>query len=126
MVSVLTDNGAEGVWCREAVEDAELLAPVLLMVETANLLRRMMLRGDITDEVASAAYEDLMDWPIEYFGYRPFSERIWMLRRNVTGYDAWYVAVAEHLGTRLLTLDRRLVRASGPTCEFLIPPEITD
>jgi len=30
------------------------------------------------------------------------------LRRNVTSYDAWYVAVAERFALPLATLDRRL------------------
>ena len=44
------------------------------------------------------------------------------LRENVTSYDAWYVALAEALDCPLVTLDRRLSRASGPTCEFITPP----
>ena len=34
----------------------------------------------------------------------------------------WYVALAEETGCPLLTLDRRLSRASGPKCEIVIPP----
>ena len=36
-------------------------------------------------------------------------------------YDGWYVAVAEALGMPLATLDTRLSRSTGPTCEFLTP-----
>jgi predicted nucleic acid-binding protein len=39
----------------------------------------------------------------------------------LTAYDAWYVALAEALETRLVTLDRRLARASGPRCGFVLP-----
>ena len=38
-----------------------------------------------------------------------------------TDYDAWYVAAAEALGLPLATLDRRLSRAAGPSCRFLVP-----
>jgi predicted nucleic acid-binding protein len=34
----------------------------------------------------------------------------------VTTYDAAYVALAEALDATLLTGDRRLARAAGPTC----------
>jgi predicted nucleic acid-binding protein len=48
---------------------------------------------------------------------------VWALHPTVTAYDAAYVALAELLGVPLLTLDRRLARASGPLCSFLLPPE---
>lgn len=53
--------------------------------------------------------------------FEPFAERVWELRRNVTSYDAWYVAVAEAFRLPLATLDRRLSRASGPSCRFRLP-----
>lgn len=42
--------------------------------------------------------------------------RCWELREHVTPYDAAYVALAEALEATLLTGDRRLARATGPTC----------
>ena len=33
----------------------------------------------------------------------------------------FYVAIAERLSAGCATLDRRLVRANGPTCRFLLP-----
>ncbi|MGI9033553.1 MAG: type II toxin-antitoxin system VapC family toxin [Acidimicrobiales bacterium] len=48
--------------------------------------------------------------------------RVWELRRVVTAYDAWYVAVAESLSVPLATLDRKLGRAPGPRCAFEMPP----
>jgi predicted nucleic acid-binding protein len=42
--------------------------------------------------------------------------RCWELRENVSTYDAAYVALAEALDTTLLTGDRRLAHAAGPTC----------
>ena len=35
--------------------------------------------------------------------------------------DGWYVALAESLQADLVTLDRRLIRASGCRCEFRCP-----
>ena len=49
-------------------------------------------------------------------------ERVWALRDNLTGYDAWYVALAEALDCPIVTLDRRLSRANGPTCDIITPP----
>lgn len=51
------------------------------------------------------------------YPFRPFADRAWELRDSLTVYDAWYVAVAEALGTDLVTADRRLASARGPRCE---------
>ncbi|MGH8903342.1 MAG: type II toxin-antitoxin system VapC family toxin [Egibacteraceae bacterium] len=51
------------------------------------------------------------------------AERVWKLRRTITAYDAWYVALAESLDAPLLTLYHRLARAPGPRCSFELPPD---
>ena len=38
---------------------------------------------------------------------------MWALRKNITAYDAGYVALAESLDLPLITRDRRLSRSSG-------------
>ena len=63
---------------------------------------------------ASLAYADLLDLRVELFPYAPFAARTWELRANLTCYAAWYVALAESLGSKVATLDLRLARASGP------------
>jgi predicted nucleic acid-binding protein len=90
--------------------------------EVANILRRTVLAGDISADVASLAHADLQELPVTLFAYEPFAERVWDLRGAVTAYDAWYVALAEGLGADLATLDLRLARAPGPRCAFTTPP----
>jgi len=51
-----------------------------------------------------------------HYPFEPFAARIWDLRESMTVYDAWYVALAERLGTELVTADRRLAAAPGPRC----------
>jgi predicted nucleic acid-binding protein len=92
-----------------------------VLAEATNVLRRLELAARITTPEATAAQEDLMQLEIELFPFEPFAERIWRLRRTVTSYDAWYVAVAEALGFPLATLDVRLAKSDGPKCEFLTP-----
>jgi predicted nucleic acid-binding protein len=62
-----------------------------------------------------------MQLDIDLFPFEPFAGRIWELRRNVTSYDAWYVAIAEALKLPLATLDERLSKSNGVTCKFLTP-----
>lgn len=122
MVAALVDSGRAGQWARAHLEGQSVAAPHLMPAETANLLRRSVLRGDLSADAAALAHADLLARRLALFGYRRLGARIWELRGNVTAYDAWYVAVAEALDAPLATLDSRLARAPGPTCAFATPP----
>lgn len=52
-----------------------------------------------------------LSFPLDVHDLRPLNERTWTLRRNLTAYDAPYVALAEALDAPLLTLDGALARA---------------
>ena len=123
VVAALVDNGPTGQWSELQLMTEELAAPHLMPVETANILRRSAMAGDISADAASIAHEDLLALNVELFPYQPFAARVWQLRNNMTAYDAWYVAVAESLNAPLATLDMRLSRASGSGCTFLTPPD---
>ncbi len=121
VVAALVDSGPDGIWAEQIIERHVLYAPDLVRVEATNVLRRLELAKRITTPEADAAQEDLLQLEIELFPFEPFTRRTWELRRTVTSYDAWYVAVAEELGFPLATLDERLAKADGPKCEFLTP-----
>jgi predicted nucleic acid-binding protein len=118
-VALLVDTGSDGAWAEEALGGEQLVAPHLMPVEAANILRRAAARGDISADVAALAHADLLALGVDLFPYEPFAPRVWELRENLTAYDAWYVALAEALGARLATLDGGLLRAAGPRCGFL-------
>lgn len=122
LVAALTDAGAEGAWAEEILRAGNLIAPHLALVEATNILRRLELANKLSRVEASAANRDLLLLELELVSYAPFAERVWELRANVTSYDAWYVAVAEQFDLPLATLDRRLADATGPRCQFLLPP----
>jgi predicted nucleic acid-binding protein len=90
--------------------------------EVTNIVRRSLMNGLITSDVASLALADLSAIRVELFAFDPFASRVWELRDNVTSYDAWYVALAEAMLAPLATLDDRLSRAVGPRCEFVVRP----
>lgn len=121
VVAALTDPGPDGQWAEELVGSEALAAPHLMLVETANILRRAALAGHLPVAEAGMAHADLLRLRVELFTYLPFARRIWALRDNCTAYDASYVALAESLAAPLATLDQRLVAATGPTCRFLTP-----
>lgn len=121
MVAALTDNGPLGSWARAELDREDLAAPHLLPVETANTLRRGILRGRLSPDSAALAHHDLIRLAVSLFPYEPHARRIWELRDNVTPYDAWYVALAESLDAPLITLDQRMARSPGLRCEFRLP-----
>jgi predicted nucleic acid-binding protein len=122
LVAALVSSAEDGRWAEGVIGGGDLIAPQLVVVETLNILRRLEASGQITTLEATTAQQDLQRLPIELMPVRPFEERIWQLRANLTSYDAWYVAVAESFGLPLATLDRRLAQAPGPECELVLPP----
>ena len=62
--------------------------------------------------------QSLAELDLERYSPTPLLPRIWALRRNLTAYDAAYVALAEVLEATLLTSDRRFAAASGILAEI--------
>jgi len=91
-------------------------------LEVANIVRRTAARGAIDATAEAQAVRDLADLAVDLVAFDRLAERVWELRRDLTAYDASYVATAERLGTRLITLDARLASASGIGCEVLVAP----
>ena len=90
-----------------------LHAPHLIDVEVAHVVRRYAATGEIDGDRGRAALEDLADFPVLRYPHLPLLLRIWELRRNLSAYDAAYVALAEALDAPLVTRDRRLAASSG-------------
>ena len=102
-----------GQTAAELLADAELVAPELVDTETFSVLRKIWLRGHIDEEQFRMAVEDLADWPLRRVPHRILLNLAWRFRHNVSGYDAFYVALADAYSFPLLTADGPLARASG-------------
>jgi len=122
VVAALVGTGDVGPWAEQLMAQGGLAAPSHLLVETANALRRLGLAGQLSDDAAALAHEDLLALPVEMFDYRPLARRVWELRSAVTAYDGCYVALAEALEAPLATLDLRLARAPGLRCQVIAQP----
>jgi predicted nucleic acid-binding protein len=122
VVAALVDDGPHGQWAESMLESGPLVAPHLMPVEVANILRRACLTRALSADAVQLAHADLLKLKVDLFGYEPVAERVWSLRASVTAYDACYVALAEALDAPLATIDRRLSRAPGPRCVFETPP----
>jgi predicted nucleic acid-binding protein len=90
-----------------------LHVPHLIDLEVAQALRRYQASAEMSPQRAHQALLAFLQMPLERHPHWPFLARIWELRRNVTAYDAAYVALAEALAAPLLTCDRALTRAPG-------------
>jgi predicted nucleic acid-binding protein len=121
LVALLLDGGPDGRWAVDALARADLAAPNLVAFETANIIRRHELAGVVSADQAAQAHADLLDLAIEYWPYEILATRAWELRRNLSSYDASYVALAELVGATLVTLDRRIARAPDLRCTIATP-----
>jgi predicted nucleic acid-binding protein len=120
LAPALVDDAEDGDRARAEIAGQDLAAPHLVDCEVASVIRRACLRGDVSPRRATQALDDLADMPILRFPHTDFLTRIWELHPTLTPYDAAYVALAEVLESTLITADRRLARASGPTCRFTV------
>ncbi len=94
------------------IESASLVSPELMDAEVLAVLRKAVLRGLLEEERARMFIDDLMRWPLIRLPHRGLVRQAWYHHRNVTAYDALYVASARLYGIPLLTADSRLAKAS--------------
>lgn len=92
--------------------DTSWHAPHLLGVEVTQVVRRGVLRGDMSAARGREALEALIDLDVTRYPHEPLLGLAWELRENITAYDAVYVALAMALECPLLTLDARLAAAT--------------
>lgn len=103
---------------RARITGVGLNVPALVDLEFMSALRGLARSGRVSEAGAEWALASLRRAPLVRQPVESLTRRIWELRRNVTPYDAAYVALAEHLGVVFVTADRRLASAPGTRCEF--------
>ena len=104
-----------GLKIADTIESAVLITPALHDVEVLSMLRRAVLHKKLEEQRALLALEDLMAWQVDRIDHRNLIREAWRHYHNVSGYDAFYVAVARLYDVPLLTADGPLSRASTLT-----------
>ena len=97
----------------DTLESSSLIAPALMDAEVMSALRRAVLEGSLEERRARTATRALINFPVDRIDHRVLLPLAWQHYRNVTAYDAFYVAAARAHGVPLLTADGRLARAPG-------------
>ena len=102
-----------GLTMADVMEGASLAAPELMDAEVLSVLRRAVLQGRLEEARAEMVIDDLVQWPVDRIPHRFLVPLAWQYYRNVSAYDAFYVATARALDLPLMTADGRLSRVSG-------------
>jgi predicted nucleic acid-binding protein len=123
ILDYLLEFEPQASWTAEQMtEEPSLHAPHAVDVEVLATLRRGVLASEFSAARARLALDDFQVLPIRRYPQKPFLERAWELRANLTVPDALYVALSEALEAPLVTTDRRLARARGPRTEIIAFP----
>ena len=105
----------------------ELVAPALMWSESTSVLHELRWRRQITDELATYAFARLRDAPVAARAHKRLHEEAWRIADRfgwAKTYDAEYVALAQLLRCRLLTIDARLKRTAATLVKVVGPTEL--
>jgi len=113
VVDLLERFAAEPIEAALFEGGVQLFAPELLDIEVLHTLRKLEATEAIPASRRAWLLDDFRALPIRRFRHAVLWEDVWQLRRNLTAYDACYVALARQLEATLVTRDERIARASG-------------
>jgi predicted nucleic acid-binding protein len=96
---------------------AGFAAPDLLFIESANILWKLVKRGEIERDRAAAIIDEIAAAPWIVHATRSLARDAidLALASGISAYDASYVALAVRLDTICITADRRLVQKVAGT-----------
>ncbi|MGW2184445.1 type II toxin-antitoxin system VapC family toxin [Streptomyces sp. NPDC001719] len=124
LVFFLTDDGPTGHRVRERVaKEDRLAAPHLIDYEIMSALLGLA-RGrrggepKLSEKALRKAMATYQDLAIDRHETLLLWERLKSVSANLSAYDAQYVALAESLGTPLITSDARINRAGTARCDI--------
>jgi len=97
--------------------EVKLAAPDLLFAELANILWKLVRRGEMTQSRAIEIIEKIVEAPfVTYTNESLARDAIDLaLATGLSAYDASYVALAARLNVQCITADQRLVRKLAGT-----------
>jgi predicted nucleic acid-binding protein len=130
---VLVVDGSAAVQACLAAEgfglfaDEDLVAPGLLWSEASSVIHELLWRHEISERLASSAFDALLTAPIAARTPRRLRREAWRVAEELgwaKTYDAEYVALARILRCRLFTIDDRLRRGARRIVEIIGPRDL--
>ena len=91
-------------------DEVELLAPSLLMIESAQVLFKKLNQELLTKDEAESMFDDIRSLPIRLFEPAEFIKSAFgiAIAQNITVYDALFVSIAQYYSATLITVDNKL------------------
>ena len=102
-----------GTLISDQLDRSVLVAPEMLDAEVVSVLRREVIRGRLEEKAALAAINELVRWNVDRVSHHTIALLAWRHHKNVSAYDALYVATAVKFDLPVLTIDAKLSRAPG-------------
>jgi len=116
LIAIFVDDGAWGDTARARLRHEEIAAPELVDLEVTSALRGLLRAGKVDERRADLALADLRRLALHRASHQGLIARCWELRDSLSVYGASYIAIAEMLGTTLVTTDVRMSRAPKIMC----------
>lgn len=107
--------------------EKDLVAPALMWSEARSTLHLGLLKGKVSAEHATAQHKQLEACPVRRADEPELGRRAWEIAEQFgwgRTYDAEYVALAQILGCRLVTLDGGLRRGADRLGFVVTPSEL--
>jgi predicted nucleic acid-binding protein len=123
-VAVTSVASAEGF---KALGDEDLVAPALMWSEARSTLHLGLLNGKVSIEHAAVQHERLETCSVRRVEEPKLGREAWKIAEEFgwgRTYDAEYVALAQLLGCRLVTLDGALRRGTDRLGFVVTPVEL--
>jgi predicted nucleic acid-binding protein len=105
----------------------ELVAPPLMWPEARSSLHQAVRRGDVDSEEGQDLLAAIRSLPIRSRNPQRLGQVAWRLADELgwaKTYDAEYLALAELLGSRVVTVDSRLRRGADRLGLVVLPTEL--
>ncbi len=116
MTWVMPDEGGAAANVLRAHQERRvgLLAPTIWEYEIANSLKTAVIRGRIESDFGRECLTDLLGMGIHFIAFSDLAPRSWelALTRDLSVYDAAYIALAEERECELYTCDAKLAHAA--------------